>query len=87
MRSDYTPDPTEAERRELVRALNACPGTREYIEGAYGKCYDTKELQEEFQVHAFAAPFISVTRKSDGVKGLMMFQHDPRFYWGFEETT
>ena len=30
------------------------------------------------------APLVVVRRKSDGVKGSLMFQHSPRFYFGFE---
>ena len=30
------------------------------------------------------APLIAVRRKSDGVKGSLMFQGSPRFYFGFE---
>jgi hypothetical protein len=29
------------------------------------------------------APFVVVRRKADGVKGSLMFQHMPRFYYGF----
>lgn len=45
--------------------------------------YDTQQLQEHFTVHGFLAPFISVTRKADGVKGVMMFTHSPRLYFDF----
>jgi hypothetical protein len=31
------------------------------------------------------APFVVVRRKSDGVKGSMMFQHMPRYYFSFRE--
>jgi len=30
------------------------------------------------------APFIAVQRKSDGVKGSLEFQHQPRFYFNFQ---
>jgi hypothetical protein len=29
------------------------------------------------------APMVIVRRKSDGVRGTLFFQHDPRYYWGF----
>ena len=32
----------------------------------------------------FAAPLVVVRRKSDRVKGSLMFQGSPRFYFGFE---
>lgn len=47
--------------------------------------YDTKQLQEHFTVIGFQAPYVVVTRKSDGQKGSLMFTHRPRFYFGFVE--
>ena len=35
---------------------------------------------------AFAEPFALVTRKADGVKGALTFQHLPRFYFEFVKT-
>ena len=45
--------------------------------------WNTQELQEDFTVSAFLAPFVSVTRKSDGVKGTLEFTHKPRKYFNF----
>lgn len=59
--------------------------TREELEKQFGKVYDTKEVQEAFVVHAFLAPFVSVTRKSDGARGTLTFLHSPRFYFDFEQ--
>jgi hypothetical protein len=39
---------------------------------------------EEFSVVGFAAPFVVVRRKSDGVKGTLGFTHSPRVYFNFE---
>jgi len=46
--------------------------------------WDTDQLRAEFEVTGFMAPFVAVRRKSDGVKGAMMFQHHPRFYFDFQ---
>lgn len=48
-----------------------------------GDTYDTQSLQENFTVEGFAAPFVVVRRKSDGVRGTLEFKHQPRLYWGF----
>ena len=32
----------------------------------------------------FVAPLIVVRRKSDGVRGSLEFQHDPRLYFNFQ---
>lgn len=77
-------DSTEAVRRELVAQVNLVPGSREALEAQHGNVYDTSELQEEFQPLGFLAPFIIVRRRSDGVRGSLMFQNAPRFYYGFK---
>lgn len=48
------------------------------------KTWTTAELQEDFEVESFLAPYVVVRRKSDGVKGCMMFDHSPRIYYTFE---
>lgn len=77
-------DPTETIRRGMVTAINAQPGSREALEAEYGQVWDTQELQQDFSVQGFMAPFVGVTRKNDGKRGSMMFQHDPRFYFNFQ---
>ena len=78
------PDPTEFIRRQQVAAINAEPGSREYLEAKHGEVFDTSELQEAFAVLSFLAPYVVVQRKSDGARGSMMFQHAPRLYYGFK---
>jgi hypothetical protein len=45
--------------------------------------WNTEELQRDFTVHSFLAPFVIVTRKSDNAKGIMQFDHSPRRYFNF----
>ena len=78
-------DPTEGIRRKMVAEINAEPGSRAALEAEHGQVWDTEELQKDFTVDGFMAPFIVVVRKSDGIKGALMFQHHPRFYFGFHE--
>jgi len=79
-------DPTEAPRRALVAAINHEPGSREALEAAYGQVWDTDQLRAAFSVRSFLAPFVMVTRTSDGVTGTLMFQHHPRFYFDFRAS-
>lgn len=73
---------SEDRRRVLLAALEATG-----IPEAYdGPVWDTEELVADFDVVGFAAPFVVVKRKSDGVKGTLMFTHRPRFYFKFEEA-
>jgi len=81
--SDPT-DWTEGYRRSRVAELNAEAGSREALEAKYGEVYDTRQMQEVFKALGFGAPFIMVERKSDGVKGSLEFQHDPRYYFNFQ---
>lgn len=77
-------DPTESIRRQQVIEINAEPGSREALEAKHGQVWDTQQLQEEFVVQGFLALYIIVRRTSDGVKGSLQFQHDPRFYFNFQ---
>ncbi|MCB9951413.1 MAG: hypothetical protein H6824_10570 [Planctomycetaceae bacterium] len=78
-------DPTESTRRQMVQEINAAPGSREYLEAKHGQVWNTTELQQDFAVLGFMAPFVIVARKSDGVKGSLLFQHAPRLYHSFTE--
>ena len=78
-------DSTEAIRRKMVKEINAVEGSREFLEAQHGQVWDTQEMQDDFEVQGFMAPFIGVRRKSNGSKGSMEFQHAPRFYFNFKE--
>ena len=45
--------------------------------------WDTAALQRDFTVRGFAAPYVVVVRKSDGVTGTLQFTHAPRVYFDF----
>ena len=79
-----TNDTTENVRREMVQILNANPpDDRATAEAQYGQVWTTDEMSQEFEAIGFMAPFVVVKRKSDNVKGTLMFQHSPRFYFSF----
>lgn len=77
-------DTTEARRQVLAAALNATGVPEAYGDGP---TWDTKQLQEDFEVLGFAAPYVVVKRRSDGVKGTLMFTHSPRVYFKFEPSS
>lgn len=77
-------DPTVAKRREMLAEINSNPQPREALEQTYGQVWDTQQLGADFDVHEFRAPFVVVTRKSDGAQGSLLFQHQPRLYFAFE---
>ncbi len=76
-------DYTEPFRRSRIEEINTEPGTREALQAEYGTVWDTQELQRDYDVAGFLAPYVSVCRKSDGQKGMLEFQHSPRFYYNF----
>lgn len=79
------PDPTEPIRRQRLAEINAEPGSREALEARYGKVWAADELAVDFEVIGFMAPLVVVRRKADGVKGSLEFQHQPRFYFNFQQ--
>jgi hypothetical protein len=77
-------DPTETIRRTMVQQINTDAGDRERLEAQHGRVWDTQQLQADFEVLSFAAPLIVVREKKSGQMGSLFFQHQPRFYWGFQ---
>lgn len=78
-------DPTEDIRRQMVADINTTPGGREALEAKYGQVWDVQQLRSDFEVMGFSAPVVVVRRKSDGKRGSLFFQHDPRYYFDFQE--
>ena len=52
---------------------------RKEMEAAYGRVWNTKELQEQFSVEGFSFGFVIVKDK-EGKRCTLDFQHMPRFY-------
>ena len=76
-------DTTEEIRRAMQAEINAAAAERAATETKYGQVWSTQALQEDFSVLGFAAPLVIVRRKSDGIKGSLLFQHSPRYYFSF----
>lgn len=72
-------------RRCRTALVNAAAGPREQLEAVHGQVWDTAELQRDFEVTGFMAPYVVVRRRADGVVGSLTFQHQPRFYFGWKE--
>ncbi len=77
-------DSTEEIRRQRLAEINAEPGSRETLEAQYGQVWNTDELRRDFEVLGFMAPLVVVRRRSDGAKGSLEFQHQPRLYFSFQ---
>jgi len=78
---------TETIRRQQQAVINAeaaaAVDPRAELSAQYGQLWDTAELQADYSVQGFMAPYVVVTRKADGVQGTLMFSHRPRFYHSF----
>lgn len=78
-------DPTESIRKQMAAEINAEPGSREALEQEHGQVWNTQELQRDFVVLQFCAPFVVVAeKKEDGRRGSLLFQHSPRLYHSFK---
>jgi len=78
---------SEAVRRIAVQVINEDAQTeRSKLEAREGQVWTTDEVGEDFEIIGFAAPMVVARRKSDGQKGTLFFQHEPRFYFGWRKA-
>lgn len=78
-------DETEPVRRAMIESGQPQKDLERVME-AGGDRWDTQELQRDFEVIGFLAPYVVVRRRVDGVRGTMEFTHSPRWYFGFKEV-
>jgi hypothetical protein len=79
-----SPEEVQMARRQRATELNKNPGSGLQLQARYGQVWSHEELARGFEVIGFAAPYVVVRRRSDGVLGSLEFQHHPRFYFNFE---
>jgi len=53
---------------------------RDELEKQYGQVWDTKQLQEDFEVLSFMAPLVIVKVKLIGQRASLEFQHILGYY-------
>ena len=71
-----------AEKEQLLEELKeAYPDVHQAIQEDEGKCWTTDELQDEFEVLGFMAPFVVAIRRETKEKGSLLFVHAPRVYY------
>jgi hypothetical protein len=71
-------------RKNLIEEINKEQADRDRLADKYGRVWNTTELQEEFEVQGFLAPFVGVKQKGTGKRGSLMFQHAPRYYFNWK---
>ena len=77
-------DATEAARRSRIVEINLGAGRTE-VERRHGTVWDSMELAKAFEIIGFMAPLVVARRKADGRIGSLEFQHQPRFYFNWQE--
>ena len=80
-------DLTELPRRQRLAALNVVPTDRRALEAQHGQVWAPGELNRDFIVLGFLAPYVALRRRSDGTLGSLEFQHHPRFYFNWQEDS
>ncbi|HOD97366.1 MAG TPA: hypothetical protein PLT63_01190 [Syntrophales bacterium] len=73
----------EGVRKNWAAHINANPLDRPRLEAIHGQVWDTEELSRDYDVHGFMAPLVIATCKATKKRGSLLFQHHPRFYFGF----
>ncbi len=67
----------------LRQAMIETDQVQEDLAADSGRKWTTTQLTEEFDVLGFAAPFVTVQRRSDGQLGSLEFTNSPRVYFSF----
>lgn len=80
---DVTMESFDVERMMMLEAINRVPRSRDQIEEHMADVWDPDELRERFEVLGFRAPFAVVQDRKTGVRGSVLFQNTPRYYFGF----
>ena len=77
-------DQTDAIRRYMIETGQPQADLAQAEAGAE-QTWTTAELQRDFEVLSFAAPYVVARRRSDGVLGSLEFTQSPRVYFGWKE--
>lgn len=60
---------------------------RTLLETFYGnQVWNSEELLQHFEVSHFEPPYVHVINKTDGMRGTVAFNDEPRFYFSFQPT-
>jgi hypothetical protein len=49
-----------------------------------GRVWNSEELLQQFEVSHFEPPYVHVISKTDGVRGTVAFNDEPRLYFSFK---
>jgi hypothetical protein len=66
----------------VIAEINRLPQSREMLE-RQGPVWNEWEMMDSFDVLGSKPPFVVVRRRADGAVGRLLFQREPRLYFGF----
>lgn len=75
---------TDATTENTRRAMLATGQPQADLAAEKGQTWTTADLQREFEITGFMAPFVVVKRRSDGAVGSLECQHHPRIYFSWK---
>ena len=71
----------ETKEQLLEELKDTYPEVHQAIQEDEGKCWTTDEVQDEFEILGFIAPFCAAIRRETKEKGALTFVHQPRLYY------
>ena len=83
MLQERQPSALEIERRMLVSRINRYVNDKEELLEQYNSVWSTDDLRKEFDVYNFQAPFVIARRIATDEIGTLLFQDNPRYYFGW----
>lgn len=83
LRGHMTSEVVDVELKMMLEAINRVPRSRDQLKEHMGEVWDSDELRERFEVLGYRAPFAVVRDRKTGERGSVLFQNNPRYYFGF----
>lgn len=74
----------DMELRLLQQYINRNPKTKEDLSRDYDCVWDSREVTDEFEILGYKSPFAIAECKQTGTRGTLIFQNEPRFYFGWD---
>ena len=73
----------DVELKMLERQLNSAPKNRSELLETEAEVWDSDEVRGEFEITGFKSPFALARHLGSGQRGTLLFQDDPRYYFGW----
>jgi hypothetical protein len=81
--STYREKYMDVELKMLERQINDAPKDRDELEAGEDQVWDHLEVGDEFEISGFKSPFALARHLVTGEQGTLIFQDNPRYYFGW----